>query len=277
MKNQLWIVGRNGMLARSVIATCEKKGVPFFSTSSCDLDITSKDKVEAFAPPPFTHIVNCAAYTDVDGAERDEKAAYALNRDGPRYLAEKAISCGAKLIHISTDYVFDGELERPYEESDATSPLSVYGKSKRAGEEGVLTCSDEHLIVRTSWLFGTGKNFVATMKRLMGEREALSVVCDQYGRPTFADDLARALFEMAECRGLYHFANAGTTNWYEFAQAIKKRLCATRCTSIHPISTEGYPTPAKRPPRSILSTAKVEKILRRKPRHFEECLDEYLK
>lgn len=271
----LVIVGANGMLAQAV-----KSQVPDRYRISCfdlpEFDLTSRDQVLGqiceIAPAV---IVNCAAYTNVDGCETNEEAATAVNGLGPGHLAEAARKTGATLVHISTDYVFDGRQREPYTEEDATNPLSAYGRSKLKGEQAILESGlEQYFIIRTSWLYGPGgKNFVETIIRLAKEREELRIVADQVGSPTFTVDLARAIFHLLELRtphiprstpyGIYHFSNEGICSWYEFSQEILAQLAESgvpvKVKRILPIGTDEYPLPAVRPAYSVFSKEKYRR------------------
>jgi dTDP-4-dehydrorhamnose reductase len=246
-------------------------------------------------------VINCAAYTAVDRAEEEEERAYAINRDGVRNLGVAAKEAGAALIHISTDFVFDGKGggkgKEPYTEEAPTAPLGVYGSSKLAGEEALREVLPEHIIIRTSWLYGAhGKNFVHTMLRLATERESLSVVNDQIGSPTWTRDLARAISLIAKriesvrsgdvqnsIWGIYGYSNAGETSWYGLAVAAIDMARGTAlganivCTSISPISTSEYPTPAERPLYSVLDTTKIESLFNIKIPEWRESLKGMIK
>lgn len=230
-------------------------------------------------------VVNAAAYTAVDRAETDEAAAFRVNSDGPRYLAAWCQAHGASLVHVSTDYVFDGSKPTPYVETDATRPLNVYGRSKLAGEAAVREVLTRHVIVRTSWVFSAhGQNFVKTMLRLARERDELRVVADQYGRPTSAADLASALLAITQalvpadaasaCYGTFHFANRGETTWHALAETVVRlqQSKTGRQPRVVPITTADYPTPAARPRSSILSSEKVEQTFGLEPRTWLEAL-----
>ena len=238
-----------------------------------ELDITDKkavsDKVKAFKP---TIIINAAAHTAVDKAEEEVKLSYAINCDGPKFLAEAAREVGAAILHISTDYVFEGTKIGEYVESDATNPQGVYGASKLAGEIAVAEACDRHIILRTAWVFGEyGNNFVKTMLRLGETRSELSIVGDQFGGPTYAGDIAIALVNIAKrisCNelvefGVYHFSGLPHTSWCEFAEAIFNAAIEQEVLANKPliksITTDQYPTPAKRPSNSKLSTEKIQK------------------
>jgi dTDP-4-dehydrorhamnose reductase len=227
-------------------------------------------------------LVNTAAYTAVDQAESEPEAAFAVNRDGAAHLAAACKQAHIPLVHISTDYVFDGKATRPYREEDPAAPLGVYGRSKWEGEEAVRTCHRQHLIVRTAWLYGRhGTNFVVTILRLAREREVLRVVADQHGSPTWSRDLAEAL--AAICRrveqdgdatpwGTYHFCGAGQTSWFGLACTIVEEARARERLRVHrvkPIPTAAYPTPAQRPAYSVLDCRKLQATFGLTPRPWQ--------
>lgn len=243
--------------------------------SSRELNLTDstrlRDTVRQLRP---RLIVNAAAYTAVDAAETDVDAAHALNAVAPGVLAEEAARLGAPIVHYSTDYVFDGRKATPYREDDAPNPLNVYGRTKLAGEIAVAAAGEQHLIFRTSWVYGLrGKNFLLTIRRLAAEREELRIVDDQWGAPTWcraiagatAEVLSRLLredrFELSDAQsGLYHLTARGETTWCRFARAIiatDPTLSARRAVTVHAISTAEYPTPAMRPARSVLSSERL--------------------
>ncbi|MEZ9027584.1 dTDP-4-dehydrorhamnose reductase [Vibrio cyclitrophicus] len=235
------------------------------------LDITSQEAVYSavteFQP---TIIINAAAHTAVDKAEEEVDLSYAINRDGPKYLAEAAQSVGAAILHISTDYVFEGNKAGEYVETDATNPQGVYGESKLAGEIAVAQACDKHIILRTAWVFGeSGNNFVKTMLRLGENRDALSIVGDQFGGPTYAGDIAGTLIQIAKCitqrdtvdYGVYHYSGLPHVSWFDFADAIFdiaiEQEVLVKKPNLTSIATDQYPTPAKRPSNSRLSTEKI--------------------
>lgn len=237
-----------------------------------ELDITDKNAVDLlvrqFRPDV---IINAAAHTAVDKAETEIEASYAINRDGPQYLAQAAASVGAAILHISTDYVFAGDKEGVYSEADLVAPQSVYGASKLAGEEAVIAANPKHIILRTAWVFGEhGSNFVKTMLRLGSLRDQLGIVADQFGGPTYAGDIVSALLVIAEKAvneprtvnwGIYHFSGTPHVNWYQFAQAIFDSAIAQQLLGKSPqlneLTTADYPTPAKRPANSRLDCRKI--------------------
>jgi dTDP-4-dehydrorhamnose reductase len=202
-------------------------------------------------------VINTAAWTDVDGAESDEAGAYAVNAAAPAQLAAACAEVGATLVHISTDYVFDGTADKPYEAYDPPAPRSAYGRTKLAGEQGVLALCPSSYVVRTSWVYGaSGRNFVRTIAKLAAERDTLSVVDDQRGSPTWTVDLAAGLIELAASGarpGIYHCTGGGDTTWYGFAQAIVAELGMDPAT-VHPTATDAFPRPAPRPAYSVLSS-----------------------
>ena len=250
------------------------------------LDITSQESVNAvvseFQP---TIIINAAAHTAVDKAEEEVELSYAINRDGPKFLAQAAQNLGAAILHISTDYVFEGNKVGEYLESDLTNPQGVYGKSKLAGEMAVTEACDKHIILRTAWVFGeNGNNFVKTMLRLGENRDTLSIVGDQFGGPTYAGDIASTLIKIANIinqgdvveYGVYHYSGLPHVSWFEFAEAIfnvavEQGVIASK-PSLTTIATEQYPTPAKRPSNSKLSTDKIMTLLAVEPSDWKAAL-----
>jgi dTDP-4-dehydrorhamnose reductase len=266
MNNTIWITGSKGQLGTELQLQQEKlTNTRFLFTDIEELDLTNRQAVIEFAlneKPAI--IINCAAYTAVDKAEEEQEKAFLLNRDVPAFLTEAAEKVKAILIHISTDYVLDGTANTPYKETDDTNPQSLYGKSKLAGEEAVLK-NPENLVLRTSWLYSAhGHNFLKTMLRLGKEREEIGVVSDQLGSPTSATDMADALLEISkqimdgkkDAGGVYHYSNEGKCSWYDFAKAIMKT--AKLDCRVNPITTEQYPTPAKRPQYSVLDKGKLK-------------------
>jgi len=262
---RLALIGANGMLAGMLKNTAPADGqITEFDLP--EFDLTSRDQVmTTLGTGGFDVLLNCAAYTSVDGCEAEETLATRVNGAGPGDLAEAALASDATLVHVSTDYVFSGTATAPYTEAASVGPLTAYGRSKLAGEEAILSSGlTRYFIVRTSWLFGPGgKNFVATVLRLAGERDELGIVSDQIGSPTFTADLAAALFSLLETRdyGLYHFANSGQCSWYEFAGEIVRQARAqgllARTPLIKPLTTDEYPLPARRPAYSVLATDKI--------------------
>ena len=250
------VVGANGQLGNELRLLLKEKAV---YVDKDELDITDKNAVEKFfAENSFEAIVNCAAYTAVDKAESDEDLAAKINVDGPRNLA----ASGIPLIHISTDYVFDGTSCRPYTEDDLPNPQTAYGRTKYTGEQAVLATAQTAVIIRTAWLYSTfGNNFVKTMRRLGAERKSLNVVFDQVGTPTYAGDLAKAIVEILPqmkkgMKEIYHFSNEGVCSWYDFALAVMAQ--SDLDCEVLPIESKDYPTPAHRPFYSVLNKAKIK-------------------
>jgi dTDP-4-dehydrorhamnose reductase len=267
------VCGANGMLGHRVVAVARERGHEVRGTDLPELDLTDASATSRFVAEYAPDVaINCAAFTDVDKAEAEEELALRINRDTAANLAAAA----PYVVHVSTDYVFDGEArDRPYVESDATAPRTAYGRTKLAGEEAVLGASDRHAVVRTAWLFGRGgKNFVDTMLQLGAERDELSVVFDQVGSPTWTGHLAPALVELAERRGagLFHGTNAGECSWHQLAiEALSKAGHDVRVVAV---TTEEFPRPAPRPAYSVLGTER-EDGLRLPP--WQEAVADHLK
>ncbi|MGB2050031.1 MAG: dTDP-4-dehydrorhamnose reductase [Flavobacteriaceae bacterium] len=257
------VTGGNGQLAQSlkdVVNYQDELDVDFQDLP--DLDITNKQQLESyFSNNELDYCINCAAYTAVDLAEEQSELAYAVNAEGPKNIAMLCLKYNIKLIHISTDFVFDGQQRTPYSETDAPNPLSVYGASKLQGERNIQDVMENYFIVRTSWLYSEyGKNFMKTMLKLSETRDQISVVSDQIGSPTYAGDLAAALTKIVLSSstnyGVYHYSNLGTTSRYDFAVEIFKQFGKT--IEVKPIKTKDYPTAAKRPKYSVLDTTKIK-------------------
>ncbi|MCU0626359.1 MAG: dTDP-4-dehydrorhamnose reductase [Gemmatimonadaceae bacterium] len=254
------IVGAAGQLGRALVASAPRDGTCIALTSA-DLDIADRSRVDAVIDAHRPDVIlNAAAYTAVDAAEQDRERAHAVNAAGPAHLARAARACGARLVHVSTDYVFDGRASRPYRPDDATAPLNVYGATKRAGEVGALEAHADVLVVRTSWVYGArGRNFVHTMLRLMHERGAVRVVADQVGAPTWTGSLASLVWAAAgrgDISGIAHWCDAGVASWYDFAVAIAEEGVAARrlatMPAVEPIDTAAFPQAARRPGFSLL-------------------------
>jgi dTDP-4-dehydrorhamnose reductase len=269
-KKRLWIPGGTGMLGTRLAADAVANHEVV--ASDREIDIADADVVARFldARGPFDLIVNCAAFTAVDLAETERDAAFRVNATGPQVLAAACAARGARLVHISTDYVFDGTGSEPLDEGAPTGPLGAYGESKLAGERAVLSAGGQPLVVRTSWLYGpTHKNFVLTMLRLMAERDALRVVGDQRGRPTSTATLSHAVLRLADigAAGIVHVADeAGPDgiSWHDFAVAIREGALArglpVKAAVVESIPTSAYPTPARRPAWSVFSTARYRTL-----------------
>ncbi|NCG21693.1 MAG: dTDP-4-dehydrorhamnose reductase [Rhodobacterales bacterium] len=271
----VWLTGAGGMLGTDVAKQLRAWRVPHRGTGR-EVDVSDADAVQSFAAKsPFTHIINCAAYTQVDQAETEEATAQRVNGDALGILGRQATAMGATVVHFSTDYVFAGDNPQPYSEDAPIRPLSVYGRSKRSGEQQLEESCVQPYILRTSWLFGAnGPSFVSTMLRLMTARPALGVVADQFGRPTATTDLRDAALALAgigpQSRepapfGTYHFANHPHTTWHGFAQAIRHEAArqgvVLTVQQINAITTADYPTPAARPKHAIFDTTKIEAAL----------------
>lgn len=269
---RILITGCHGQVGSSLTEQLAKyENTEVLALDREHLDITNQDAVNAtvaeFKP---SIIINAAAHTAVDKAEEEVDLSYAINRDGPKYLAQAAQSVGAAILHISTDYVFEGDKASEYVEADITNPQGVYGESKLAGEIAVAHACDKHIILRTAWVFGeNGNNFVKTMLRLGENRDALSIVGDQFGGPTYAGDIAGALIQIAKRinqgdaveYGVYHYSGLPHVSWFDFADvifdvAVEQGVLAKK-PSLTSITTDQYPTPAKRPSNSRLSNEKI--------------------
>jgi len=266
---KILVTGKNGQLGKSIhkIVTNNEQTDEFVFVGREELDLSSTDSItDYFNHNNFDIIINCAAHTAVDKAEEEAVLANQINHLAVAQLAQIAKRQQAKLIHVSTDYVFNGESDKPYTETDATSPINIYGKTKLAGEQALKEIMPtDAIIIRTSWVYSEyGNNFVKTMLRLGKQRDELSVVGDQIGSPTYATDLANAILgtmqnkafkEVGQETQVYHYSNAGEISWCEFAKEIFK-LAGIQC-SISPITTEQYPTPAKRPKNTLMNKDKI--------------------
>ena len=278
------VTGFNGQLANEIYNLSEpfSGDAKFFFKTEKELDISKKDEVERFLlDNNIDRIINCAAYTNVDNAEDEKEKAFLVNDKAVDNLATIAQSINIYLIHISTDYVFDGNHYKPYKEDDPTNPVSVYGKSKRAGEVNILE-KQAGMVIRTSWLYSqTGKNFVKSIARLSNEREQLKVVFDQVGNPTYAHDLAGVLLKAATTHknnllfGIYHYSNEGVCSWYDFAMEIRNIL-NIQC-DIQPIESKDFPTKAPRPHYSVLNKEKIKTDLQIQIPYWKDSLKEMLK
>lgn len=279
---KLWILGAGGQLGRALIDQCQLVGIRCIAASRREVDVTDFEALKRQAASvQCTHVVNCAAYTDVDGAEKWERKAYRVNSMGAENVAWVGRECGMRVIHVSTDYIFDGEKGAPYVETDSPRPINVYGKSKWEGEQRVLDHFPTACIVRASWIFGRGgKNFISSIAEKLQNQPHIDANDDQVSRLTYNRDLARALIDLACHTGIFHFANGEEGTRYkilqDFFNAMRQRDAMIRCQAIRPISSTVFPDCAARPPYSVLSTGKVAKVLGRKPRTWETILNEYL-
>ena len=268
----VWLIGCKGMLGTEIARQLKNSNIDYIGTD-IDVDITKLEVLEDFANknPKIDWIINCSAYTAVDKAEDDKDFANLLNNIGPKNISSVAKKINAKMIHISTDYVFDGTETTPYTEDMDVKPIGVYGQTKADGEKSVIDSGCEYYIFRTAWLYGyDGKNFVYTMLKLMESKQELSVVSDQKGTPTFAGDLANCVIKTITSKnqipcGIYHCTDLGEITWYDFACEIYKQGKATGKLSneckINPCSTDEFPTKAKRPAYSVLSKEKIQQAL----------------
>ncbi len=274
---KILVTGANGQLGNEMrVLSAENQQHIYFFTDVQELDICDEQAVRAFvADNQIDVIVNCAAYTAVDKAEDNAELCDKLNHVAPGYLAAAAEACGAAMIQVSTDYVFDGTAHIPYTEDVPTCPASVYGSTKLAGEQKVMELCNRAMIIRTAWLYSIyGNNFVKTMIRLGHERETLGVVFDQIGTPTYANDLARAIFAAINqgiVPGIYHFSDEGVCSWYDFTVAIHRIAGITSC-KVSPLHTNEYPAKAPRPQYSVLDKTKIKKIFNIEVPHWEASL-----
>ena len=277
---KILIIGGNGQLGNCLnkLSSEYTLAYEFHFTDYDTLDITNQKQInEYFSEYEPHYCINVSAYTTVDLAEQEKEKAFAINAEGVKYLAEACAEKGIDLIHISTDYVFDGNINIPYSEDDFTNPLSVYGASKLEGENLALENNPKTIIIRTSWLYSEfGKNFVKTMLNLFGSKDELNIVADQFGQPTNATDLAEVIMKIISTEekeyGVFHFSNYPETTWFDFAKKIAE-LSKSKI-KINPISTEQYPTPAKRPMRSTMCLDKIENSYNIEPKYWENSLEE---
>jgi dTDP-4-dehydrorhamnose reductase len=285
----IWLIGNKGMLGQEVEKLFKRKRLSYLASDK-KVDITNYPTLQEWTKnTELSWIINCSGYTEVDKAEKEIEKAFLINRDGVRNISKIATEKQAKLIHISTDYVFNGEKNThlSYTEDDKTEPINIYGESKLAGEKEIKETFKKYFILRTAWLYGIGgKNFVSTMLKLFKEKEEIRVVSDQWGSPTYTGDLAEAILKIIEDEsisyGIYHFTNEGMTCWYEFARTIYKKakrvglIEGNKKIEIQPIKTEDYPTAARRPRYSVLSKDKIKKEFNLKLRNWDEALEDFL-
>ena len=282
----IWLIGCKGMLGTEIARQLSENKMDFEGTD-IDVDITNPQALAEFVTgKKISYIINCSAYTAVDKAESDADFAKKLNEDGPKNIANIANQIHAKMIHISTDYVFDGTGKFPYTEDMPVAPIGVYGRTKAAGESAVRQNLREYYIIRTAWLYGwAGKNFVYTMIKAMNSHDSVKVVNDQKGSPTFAGDLANVIIQIINKGnvpyGIYHCTNIGEITWWDFTNEIKKQaieagwLTNKECV-VNPCTTDEYPTPAKRPAYSVLSKDKIQKVLDIKLPDWKESLRKFI-
>ena len=276
------VTGGDGQLGQCLKhASTRFSEIEFFFEDINTLDITSYSSLERYfsAQSPFDFCVNCAAYTNVDKAESDKETAFKVNADGPKYLAQLCKNFNVTLIHVSTDFVFDGKQTIPYKETDTPNPLGVYGASKLKGERNIQEFMEAYFILRTSWLYSEyGNNFMKTMLKLSKTRDEINVVADQIGTPTYAGDLAEAILKIIADKiihyGIYHYSNEGVVSWYDFATAIFDE--SKKDIKVFPIKTESYPTPAKRPGYSVLDKTKSKFRLKIETLNWKDRLETIL-
>lgn len=278
---RILVTGANGQLGNEMrLLAAQFPRFTFDFTDIAELDLCNPEMVLDYCTRTKpSYIINCAAYTAVDKAEDDTDLCYKVNRDAVSNIARAATAVNAKVLHVSTDYVFDGTNHSPYVESDPVCPASVYGKSKLGGEKVLLASCPDAVIIRTSWLYSTfGNNFVKTMIKLGKEREKLTVIFDQVGTPTYAGDLASALMQIvvasekgAFVPGIYHFSDEGVCSWYDFTISIHKLAGITTC-QVLPIETKDYPAKAARPAYSVLNKSKIKAVYGITIPHWETSL-----
>lgn len=282
MKKTILVTGANGQLGMEMgQLAAANPSFEFVLTTREEMPLDDFNRIiEVIGKFKPHFVVNCAAYTAVDKAETEKELVYKINAKAPGVIAAACSRNNARLIHISTDYVFNGNGNRPYKEDDTTDPVNLYGDSKLQGEENVLTENPRSFIIRTAWVYSEfGKNFVKTMLRLMSEKESISVVDDQYGTPTYAADLAEAIMKIIisleedgerQSPGIYHFSNDGKISWYDFALAIRD-ISMLKC-EVKPIPSSGFPTPARRPLYSVLDKTKITNAFNVVPKPWRESL-----
>lgn len=277
-KYRVLVTGANGQLGMDVVQSLKSQKQTVYGYGRNELDVTDIEQVSKKLNEIKPNVViHCAAHTKVDLAESEPERAFRVNAYGSRNIAVISEQINAKLVYVSTDYVFNGRSERPYNEFDSTSPMSVYGKSKLAGEQFVRDLHSKFFIVRTSWLYGEhGHNFVKTMLRLAEEKESVSVVTDQIGCPTYSVDLAECIADLIETSkyGIYHISNSGQCSWYEFAKAIFEET--GKQIDVNPVSTVDFPRPASRPPYSVLDHMALRLNGFSEMRHWRQALLEFL-
>jgi len=285
----IFVAGRTGQLARALTAVANERSMPLIAIARPDLDLSDPGSIDRSLNTCVPRaIINAAAYTFVDKAELEPDQAFKVNRDGSAHLARVAAKLRVPFIHVSTDYVFDGNKPTPYDENDRPSPIGVYGQSKYAGEIAVLNSNPSAIIIRTSWVYSPyGHNFVKTMLRLAETRERIQVVDDQYGSPTSARDLAPAILEIIrqmeerpenDFGGIYHLTGAGTTTWYRFASAIFAWWAARGrpIPMLEAVTSADYPSPVRRPANSQLNCSKAARVFGMRLQPWQQALNSCL-
>ena len=277
---KILVTGANGQLGHETVLMLEAAGHDVIAATRHELDFSKPQQItEGIAGYQADWVINCAAYTQVDKAESDRELAFLVNRDAVKAVAEGVKRYNGKLLHVSTDYVFDGKQSHAYKENDATNPLGIYGQSKLEGEQAIRDVLPEALILRTAWVYGIhGHNFVKTILRLAAEREELSIVDDQIGTPSWTADIAQAMLALIQrnVTGTCHFTNEGVISWYDFAVAIlqlaKKLGYPVKIQKLIPIPSSQYPTPAPRPAFTVLNKEKIRDVLDYDIPHWQASL-----
>ncbi len=285
----IWLIGNKGMSGQEVEKLLKRKKLSYLASDK-EVDITDYPTLKEFSEKiKLSWIINCSGYTDADKAEKEVEKAFLINRDGVKNISKIANEKQAKLVHISTDYVFNGKIDTnlSYAEDDKAEPINIYGESKLAGEREIKRTLKKYFIIRTAWLYGRGgKNFVSTMLKLFKEKEEIKVVSDQWGSPTYTVDLAEVILKMinsdSDKFGVYHFTNEGATNWYEFSREIYRKskklgiIDSNKEVKIRAIETKEYPTPTQRPKCSRLNKEKIKRELSLDIRNWEDALTDFL-
>jgi len=282
---RILVTGSTGQVGSEVLRAFSHSGHELIAPGRRELDFLSPERVAGQVRRlQADWVINCAAFTQVDQAESEVEQAFVVNRDSAAGLAGAVADYGGQLLHVSTDFIFDGRQSRPYREADAANPLSVYGRSKWEGEQAIRAALPEATILRTARVYGVhGRNFVKTILRIAGEGRPLRVIDDQFGSPTWARDIAGAIKALVQhqARGTYHYTDAGSTSWHGFATAILAGAAEAGftlgTTTVEAIPTSGYPTPAARPAYSVLDTGKIQPLLEAPIPHWQESLNRMLK
>ncbi len=282
---KILVTGANGQLGHETLLMLQNRGIDAVGIGRKELDFSQPEQAaEYIAAQRADWVINCAAYTQVDKAEDDAELAFRVNRDAAKAVAEGVQRYAGRLLHVSTDFIFDGKQSHPYKENDPARPLGVYGQSKWEGEQAVRDILPQAIILRTAWVYGVhGNNFVKTILRLATEREELGIIDEQVGSPSWTFDISRAMVALIEqqATGIYHFTNEGVASWYDFAQAIVEEARSLefdlKIKRLKPIPTHAYPTPAARPAYSVLSKEKIRGILDYPVPHWRESLRTMLK